>query len=194
VIALLGEESLKHRSGSVVYDLRASKLVPDKVREAGGTPEEMRVGHTFISERIHENDEVVFAGEVSGHYYFPVYGFPWDDGLFAAALMSKICSETDLENKLSSYPDYPVSPELRIGCPQDAKQQITDDIAEAYSDYDTSMVDGVKIQFDSGWALIRPSSTEPKMSVRCEADTEEDLERILGEVEGKVRELIEKYS
>ena len=193
VIALLAEESLKLQEGTVVYDLRASKLVPEKIRDHSGVPEESRVGHTFISERIHEGGGVSFAGELSGHYYFPAFGFPWDDGLFAGALMAKMCSEEDLVEKLKRFPDYPVSPELRIDCPQEAKQTITDDIAEAYSDHETSTKDGVKIQFDSGWALVRPSSTEPKMSVRCEADTEEDLERILSEVEGKVRTLIESY-
>ncbi|QGA80021.1 phosphomannomutase/phosphoglucomutase [Candidatus Nanohalobium constans] len=194
VIALFSEQSLKEKKGAVVYDLRASKLVPEKVREHGGEPEETRVGHTFISERIHQGGDVSFAGELSGHFYFPAFDFPWDDGLFAGALMSKMVSEQDLEEKLSSFPVYPVSPELRIDCPQESKQEITDEIAEEYSDHETSTMDGVKIQFESGWALVRPSSTEPKMSVRCEADTEEDLEEILSEVETKVRDLIEKYS
>lgn len=190
LIALFAEQSLKKKKGTVVHDLRASKLVPEKIRENGGEPEENRVGHTFISERIHRGDDVVFAGELSGHFYFPVFEFPWDDGLFSAVLFSKMCSERDVVKELESFPDYPVSPELRIDCPQDAKQSITDAVAEAYSDHELSTMDGVKIQFENGWALVRPSSTEPKMSVRCEADTEEELEKILNEVEGNVRELI----
>ncbi|MFB6174938.1 MAG: phosphomannomutase/phosphoglucomutase [Candidatus Nanohalobium sp.] len=194
IIALLAEESLKREKGTVVHDLRASKLVPEKIDEFGGEAEESRVGHTFISEKIHEEDNVVFAGELSGHYYFPAYDFPWDDGLFAAALMTKMAAEEDLKEKIEAYPEYPVSPELRIDCPQDAKQKVTESFAEAYSDHETSEKDGVKVQFEKGWALVRPSSTEPKMSVRCEADTEEDLNDILGEVEGKVRGFIKDFS
>lgn len=194
VIALLAEESLEREKGVVVHDLRASKLVPEKVREFDGEPEESRVGHTFISERIHEGEDVVFAGELSGHYYFPAYDFPWDDGLFAAALMSKMASEENLKQKIEAFPEYPVSPELRIDCPEDAKEEVTERFAEAYSDHETSTKDGVKVQFEEGWALVRPSSTEPKMSVRCEADTEEDLDRILEEVEEKVRGLIRDSS
>lgn len=190
VIALLAEESLKDEKGTVVHDLRASKLVPEKVREFGGEPEESRVGHTFISERIHEGGDVVFAGELSGHYYFPAFDFPWDDGLFAGALMCKMASEEDLEEKIEAFPKYPVSPELRIDCPEDAKKEVVEKFAEEYSDHDITTKDGVKVQFEKGWALVRPSSTEPKMSVRCEADTEEDLERILDEVEGRVRGFI----
>lgn len=194
VIALLAEESLKDEEGTVVHDLRASKLVPEKVREFGGEPEESRVGHTFISERIHQGGDVVFAGELSGHYYFPAFDFPWDDGLFAAALMCKIASEESLTQKLEAFPKYPVSPELRIDCPEDAKKDVVDKFAEAYSDHEVTTKDGVKVQFEKGWALVRPSSTEPKMSVRCEADTDDALERILEEVEGKVRKFIKGSS
>lgn len=193
VIALLAEESLNFEEGTVVYDLRASKLVPEKIREHGGEPEESRVGHTFISERIHEGG-VSFAGELSGHFYFPAFGFLWDDGLFAAALMCRMASEEDLEEKVKGFPDYPVSPEVNLDCPNDSKEAVMELVAEEYSDYETSTMDGVNIQFENGWALVRPSSTEPKIRLRCEADTEEEVDEILGEVEEKVRNLITEYS
>lgn len=193
ILALFSERSLDKRKGKVVHDLRASKLVPEKIRESGGKPVETRVGHTFISEKIHNDSDIVFAGELSGHYYFPAYGVPWDDGLFTAALMCETVSEIDLKEKLENYPHYPVSPELRIDCQHEAKQYVIDEIAEEFSDRKTSTVDGVKIYFENGWALVRPSNTEEKMSVRCEADTEEDLDKILEEVETEVRSLIESY-
>ena len=194
VLALFAEETLGKNLGKVVHDLRASKLVPEIIRKNGGTPEETRVGHTFISEAIHADGEIVFAGELSGHYYFPAYDFPWDDGLFAAALMTEIVASKDVEKKLDEFPDYPVSPELRIDCPHEAKEKVVEKVAEAYSDYRTSTVDGVKIYFEKGWALVRPSNTEEKMSVRVEADTEEDLDRLLEKVESDVRKFIEEAS
>jgi phosphomannomutase/phosphoglucomutase len=194
ILALFSEETLRGKKGKVVHDLRASKLVPEIIENNGGEPQETRVGHTFISEEIHSDPEIVFAGELSGHFYFPEFDVPWDDGLFAAALMCQIVSERDVLEELENYPDYPVSPELRIDCPEKAKQKVTEAIKKEYSDYELSTMDGVKIQFDTGWALVRPSSTEEKMSVRCEADTEEDVERILGEIEGKVEEFIEDFS
>lgn len=191
VLALFSEESLEKEKGKVVHDLRASKLLPEVVEKSGGEAKESRVGHTFISEEIHSDPGVVFAGELSGHYYFPAYGFPWDDGLFAAALMCQIVSEKDLKQKLESYPDYPVSPELRIDCPEEKKEEVVESMKQEYSDHEMSTLDGVKVQFETGWALVRPSSTEEKMSVRCEADTQEDVDRILEEVEGKVRKFID---
>lgn len=190
VIALFAEESLERKSGKVVHDLRTSKLVPEKIEEHGGEAKESRVGHTFISERVHADSSIVFAGEVSGHYYFPAFDFPWDDGLFAGALMSKMAAEEDLVKTLEDFPDYPVSPEVNLDCPNESKEEVMDKVAKKYSDYETSTMDGVKVQFESGWALVRPSSTEPKVRIRCEADKEEDLERILDEVELNVRDII----
>jgi phosphomannomutase/phosphoglucomutase len=194
VLAVFAEESLEEKQGKVVHDLRASKLVPEKIEENNGEPVETRVGHTFISEAIHDDQGIVFAGELSGHYYFPAFDTPWDDGLFAAALMCQIVSERDLLDEIAEFPDYPVSPELRIDCPHDAKQPVIDMVAEHYKDYETSTVDGVKVYFENGWALVRPSNTEEKMSVRCEADTEEDLDRILSNVESNVQQFIESAS
>lgn len=182
------------KTGKIVYDLRASKLVPEQIRNAGGEPVESRVGHTFISEQIHEDNDIVFAGELSGHLYFPVYGFPWDDGLFAAALLLKIASEKKLSDELDNFEEYPVSPEMRIDCPHKAKSGVIKSVKEHYSDFNLTTKDGVKISFVNGWALVRPSNTEPKMSVRCEADTREDLEKITSDVEERVREFIEESS
>ncbi|MFQ3275325.1 MAG: phosphomannomutase/phosphoglucomutase [Candidatus Nanohaloarchaea archaeon] len=194
VLALFSQQCLEKEKGKVVHDLRASKLVPEKIREFGGEPVETKVGHTFISESIHSDEEIVFAGELSGHYYFPVYGFPFDDGIFAAALMCFMVSRKDVRDILDNYPDYPVSPELRIDCPEEAKEKVVSDIKDVYSDHDVSTIDGAKIIFENGWALVRPSNTEEKMSVRCEGDTESDVEKILNEVETEVRNLIKKYS
>lgn len=194
LLSLLAEESLKREKGKVVHDLRASKLVPEIIEQNGGEAMTTKVGHTYFSELIHQDSEIVFGGELSGHFYFPAFDVPWDDGLFAAALVCQIASEIDLKKKLESYPDYPVSPELRIDCPEEAKQNVIEGVKEHYSDHELKTVDGVKIIFDRGWVLVRPSSTEEKMSVRCEADTEEAVDEILEEVEGKVKELIEANS
>lgn len=188
VLALFSQRLLEKKQGKVVHDLRASKLVKEKIREAGGEPVESRVGHTFISEMIYADDEIVFAGELSGHYYFPSLGFPWDDGLLAACLMCDIIDSGEI-NRLKDYPEYPVSPELRIDCPEERKQKVIQGVKEKFANHELTTKDGVKIEFEEGWALVRPSNTEEKMSVRCEASTEEDLERILNEVESTVRSL-----
>lgn len=193
VLALFSEEILEQETGSVVHDLRASKLVGERITAAGGEAIESRVGHTFISEIIFDRNDVVFAGELSGHYYFPAFDAPYDDGLMAAAFMCELVASGKAE-KLLEYPEYPVSPELRIDCPEKSKEAVVETVTEKFSDYEISTKDGVKIKFEEGWALVRPSNTEPKMSVRCEADTEKALERILEQIETSVREAIERSS
>lgn len=188
VLTLFSQRILEESKGKVIHDLRASKLVKEKIRELGGEPVESKVGHTFISENIHEKGEAVFAGELSGHYYFPSLGFPWDDGMLAACLMCDIVDSGEIE-RLKAYPDYPVSPELRIDCPEQRKEKVIQAVKEEFSDYKLTTKDGVKIEFEEGWALVRPSNTEEKMSVRCEASTDEDLEEILSRVESTVRSL-----
>ena len=188
-IAMISRHLLEG-SGTVIHDLRASKLVSEEVEDAGGEPLESRVGHTYISEMIHGRSDVVFAGELSGHFYFPGIGFPWDDGLLAAAVFSSIVEEREIEEVLDSLPEYPVSPELRIDCPEDEKQRVMDDVRKRFGDRDLSEKDGLKIMFEKGWALVRPSSTEPKMSLRFEADSQQDLKQIRDEVEDFVRSSI----
>lgn len=189
-IAVLAAHSLERRKGDVLYDLRASQAVPEVVRSHGGEPVETRVGHTYISEAIAERD-AAFAGEISGHYYFPALDAPWDDGLLAAAVFCEIAAEGDLDRRLDEIPVYPVSPELRIDCPEERKEDVVEAVAEAYAEYDVSTVDGVKVDFPEGAALVRPSNTEEKMSVRCEGDTGEALDRLLENVESTVRDAIE---
>lgn len=188
VLALFSEEILSKKKGKIVHDLRASKLVKERVEKSGGEAIESRVGHTFISEMIHDDADIVFAGELSGHFYFPSLGFPWDDGLIAACLMCEIVDNGRIAD-LEEYSKYPVSPELRIDCSHENKPTVIREIGEKFSDKEISRKDGVKISFEKGWALIRPSNTEEKMSVRCEADTEKDLEEILDKVESEVRSL-----
>ncbi len=189
-IAVLARHSLEHWKGDVLYDLRASQAVPEVVERYGGNPVETRVGHTYISEGIMERD-AAFAGEISGHYYFPALDAPWDDGLLAAAVFSELAASGNLRERLDEVPVYPVSPELRIPCPEERKQAVVEAVADCYSEFDVSTVDGVKVEFPDGAALVRPSNTEEKISVRCEGETADAMERILDDVESTVRDAIE---
>jgi len=107
-IAMISRHLLEG-SGTVIHDLRASKLVSEEVEDAGGEPLESRVGHTYISEMIHRRSDVVFAGELSGHFYFPGIGFPWDDGLLAAAVFSSIVEEREIEEVLERADEEGIS-------------------------------------------------------------------------------------
>ncbi|MFB6199920.1 MAG: phosphomannomutase/phosphoglucomutase [Candidatus Nanohaloarchaea archaeon] len=194
LLTLFAEEILSFSDGQkVVHDLSASKLLKERVSELGGSTEEMPVGSTFISEKIHEDDNVVFAGELSGHFFFPGLDVPWDDGFFAAALMCEVVSSGDVGERLESFPEYPVSPELRIKCSEEAKKPVVEDLKRAFADHELGLKDGVKVNFESGWVLVRPSNTEEKMSIRCEADTEDEVNRLLNKVRSRTEKLIRRH-
>jgi phosphomannomutase/phosphoglucomutase len=191
LLALFATVCLAEEAGTVVYSLDASQLVPETVRDHGGDPREVRVGSTYISQLIFDEPDVVFAGEPSGHYSFPAFGVPWDDGIFTAALVARLVAATDVAARIAGFPEYPVSPTLRLDCPEPLKEPVVKGVVDAYSEHEQTTVDGVKLFFSDGWALVRPSNTEPKLSVRCEADTEPALTRIQADVRDTVEELIE---
>lgn len=191
LMAIFARECLQRREGAVVFSLDTSQLVPQIAREHGGSVHELRVGFTFISEFIHERSDVVFAGEPSGHYAFPAFDVAWDDGIFGAGLLCQLAGNTDLGGDIDAFPDYPVSPQHRLDCPERCKETVVAAIADEFESYDQSTVDGVKIFFEDGWALVRPSNTEPKLSVRCEADTEAALAAIEENMLEAVERLIE---
>jgi len=192
LIALLSEEILQKKQGKILHDLRASKLVPETIKQNKGKPVQTRVGHTFFSEKIHSDPEIVFAAELSGHFYYPVYNIPWDDGLFTAALLTKIMSEKNIGEYLENLEHYPVSPELRIDCPHEHKKQVIEKMEQKYSQHEISTVDGIKIQFENGWTLIRPSNTEEKISVRSEAKTQKQVKQITEQIETDIKKIIKK--
>ena len=194
LMALFSRACLEREPGTVVHSLDTSQLVADVVDDHGGSTVETRVGFTYIAEEIDRRNDVVFAGEPSGHYGFPAFGINWDDGLFGAALACQLVSATDVTGWLAALPAYPTSPTHRIDCPEAAKQPAIEAIDEQFAEYPRSRVDGVKIRFADGWALVRPSNTEPKLSVRCEANTDATLAEIESEVLAAVDDAIDTVS
>ena len=139
-----------------------------------------RSGHAFIKRRFLEVGAAI-AGEVSGHFFFGELGY--DDGLFAALTMAELLAESN--EKLSALSDGivcpPITPDLRVHCPydqQDACIQRLVGMAKAM-DCRVSRLDGVRLEFDDGWLLLRKSVTAEQLTVRAEADTPERLQEIL---------------
>lgn len=190
-MALFAERCLDG-DGAVLADLRSSKTVRETVEHNGGRYLESRVGHTFISERLHRDNQIMFAGELSGHYYFPGLEVPWDDGIFAAALIADMHSASDLDERLRELPQHPASPEVRPDCPHSLKQEVIEHVKREYSGHELSTRDGVKVHFEDGWLLVRPSNTSPKMSIRCEFDTQERVDEVLEQAKEILNEYIAK--
>lgn len=183
IFSVLIKNALEKEPGSkIVYTILDSKAIDDVIRQHGGIPTVCRVGHTYISQKMIEEKAAV-AGEISGHYYFKeTYGA--DDALFAC--LSLIEYLTKSEKKITDFTDeFPkyfsqVSEGLRFPVKESEKFSFIDDLKQEFESkgLKVNTLDGVKVIFDDGWALFRPSNTEPVISLSYEAYNKEAFERI----------------
>jgi phosphomannomutase len=183
VTALLAEAVLAHEPGAtIIYDVRASWAVRDVVEAAGGRAVVNRVGHAFIKHRMRQ-ENAVFAGEVSGHYYFRDY-FQADSGVVPMLLMLELVSRKGqrLSEILKPFRDrYFLTGELNT---------VVDDVALKLQELkerfgpegEVSHLDGISVTADDWHMNVRPSNTEPLLRLNLEARTEELMERKRDEV------------
>jgi phosphomannomutase len=173
---------------TVVYDLRASWAVRDAIIEAGGTPDEFRVGHAFIKRRMREVD-AVFAGEVSGHYYFRDFSYA-DSGLIPALMVMEIVATSGrpLSEMVAALRErYHISGEINSTV-DDAGAAI-DRLRARYADGQQAEVDGLSVAHDDWHFNVRPSNTEPLLRLNLESlVSEADMERKRDEVLAIIRE------
>ncbi len=192
VLSVFAIQILSDSSGKVLTDVRSSKATQQAIQMENGESLQLQVGHNYFSEKIVEDREVLLGGEASGHYYFPGIGFPFDDGLVAALLMLRIVQNRNLESLIDSLPEYPSSPEYRLDCPEERKEKVVQALKDRYSDSIISEADGIKFEMEGAEVLVRPSNTEPKMSVKVEAETEDSLNSAVNQVKEEVTELAQE--
>lgn len=181
LLVLLARDVLRQAPGAAILgDVKCSKFTFDAISKAGGAAEMSKTGHAFIKAKMRDS-QAALAGEVSGHFFFAENWYGFDDAIYAAARVCRIVSESDkgIGELLSDLPKSYATPELRIECADEAKFSITDRILNYYSRrYPTSDLDGARIDFPSGWALVRASNTQPVLVVRVEADSHESAQSL----------------
>ena len=183
VTALLAESMLeKHPGSKVIYDVRASWAVPETIERAGGSPLINRVGHAFIKQRMREED-AVFGGEVSGHYYFRDF-YQADSGVVPFLLMvERIASRgRRLSELLRPYRErYFLTGELNVPVSDVAVK--LQEIKERFGgEGRVSHLDGISIEAEDWHFNVRPSNTEPLLRLNLEARSQEVMERKRDEV------------
>lgn len=189
-IVIFANELVENAGDKVVYDIKCSRIVPEAVTAKGGTPLMERSGHTFIKTRM-ISENAVLGGEISGHIFYRELG-GGDDGLYSSLVMAKIAGshEGPLSVLVDSIPTYPITPDIRVPFRHD--EAVLNAIAESFPDERVSRIDGVRVDFGNGWGLARLSVTEPVITLRFEAHTEERLHEIMREFTDPVPELQER--
>lgn len=184
-LIVLSRYLLAQRKGTVIFDVKCSSVLADAIRSLGGTPIMWKTGYSSISGKMRETNAVL-GGELSGHTFSTYPGHYYDDGTFAGAHLLKALygDETDaqplsLAEILAPYPVLPSLDEGRIEFEEALKfaaiEYVRTRFASSYPIFD---VDGVRIDFGDGWGLVRASNTEPAITNRFEATTNERVREI----------------
>lgn len=175
------------------FDVKCSLALKESLEKLGLKTAYNKTGHSYLKKAIKENN-YDFAGEFSGHVCFNDEFYGYDDALYAAGRLLKILSNTNLN--VSDYfidvPKYYSSKENYIEVGEDNKDKIVNKILNyaKSKNYNIITVDGVRIEYDNGFALVRKSNTSPCLTVRFEGKTEDEMLKYRNEIMSLIEEEI----
>jgi phosphomannomutase len=180
--AIMGQYLLeKYPKSKILYDVRASWAVVDLITAAGGNPLMERVGHAFIKQRMAKED-AVYAGEVTGHYYFKDFFFA-DSGIIPSLILMEMLSK---KGKKMSEILAPLEAKYFISGEINSKvadtKAVMQKLAEVYKDGEQHTMDGISVSYPTWHFNVRGSNTEPLIRLNLEAKTKEEMERKRDEV------------
>ena len=186
VLALFARDVLAANPGAtVIGEVKCSHLMYRDIEDHGGVPLMWMAGHSMIKAKMRETGALL-AGEVSGHFFFADRYYGFDDALYGAARFVELLAKQDkpVSGLLNDWPGTVNTPEIRVDCPEEKKFEIAEKAQQVFSkQYETYTVDGVRIMFPDGWALLRASNTQPALVLRFEAMTAARRDEIRREVE-----------
>ena len=183
IMILLAQDVLKnHPSAAIVFDVKCSFLLPKAIRKYGGQPSMCVSGHSILKMQM-QRLNALMGGEFSGHIVMPDRWSNFDDGPYVAARLLELLSNTDdsVSKVFDKIPNSFSTPEhkLHFEHPEEANQLLEQFIQHAdFSGADLSLIDGIRVDYEDGWGLIRSSNTTASLTFRFEAVTEERLKII----------------
>ncbi len=185
LLMLLARDICRRNKGAkVIYDVKCSVLVKDVVEECGGEPILWKSGHSHMKLKMAET-EAQIGGELSGHIFYRERWFGFDDGMYAAARLLEIVSQENipLDKLVAALPRWHSTPELLIPSNDQRKFDI---VAEAtsranFNEAKVIDIDGIRVEYDNRWGLLRASNTGPAISLRFQGSDADALNRIRDE-------------
>ena len=180
IMMMLSKDILKSNKGSIIFDVKCSNALPEIISQLGGTAIMSPTGHFHIKNGIKKHNPLL-AGEMSGHIFFNDKWYGFDDGHYSGARIIELISK---ENKTISEinSELPVlfsTPELNINVTDETKFQIIKDFTSKCTlNGEKITIDGLRINFENGWGLLRASNTTPKLVLRFEGNSANDLNQI----------------
>lgn len=190
---------------TVVSEVKCSQVLFDTINKIGGNAVMCKTGHGYIKAKMRETGAIL-AGEMSGHTFFKDRYFGFDDAIYAGCRIIEIISENKKVNPkftindlLKPFNEVVSSPELRYPCPNDLKKSTLEAVKNKIESdknifgseiKDIITLDGMRIVFDGGFALIRQSNTEPVFTLRFEAKTKEECDRFQKAMTGMLDDIL----
>ncbi|NCS65813.1 MAG: phosphomannomutase/phosphoglucomutase [Hydrogenophilales bacterium CG03_land_8_20_14_0_80_62_28] len=181
-LMLFAADVLSRNPGAtVIFDVKSTRNLYRWIRDHGGQPMLWKTGHSLVKARMRETGALL-AGEMSGHVFFKERWYGFDDGLYAGArLLEYLARQPDLDATLHNLPDSVNTPELHIEMAEGEPRRLIDrlrDSARFEGAREVITLDGLRVEYDDGFGLMRPSNTTPVMVLRFEADSAVALARI----------------
>jgi len=172
----------EHQDAKIIFDVKCSDQLPALIKAHGGVPIMWKTGHSLIKAKVLETNALL-AGEMSGHLFFNDRWYGFDDALYAAArLLEILASHTEKSGVIfSEIPSSSISPELKVMVKDEEKFQLMQELSERMTIpgvKEVNKIDGLRMTFDHGWGLVRPSNTTPCLILRFEAINDAMLSEI----------------
>ena len=190
-LLILAREVLEKKVGPVVCETRTSQAFLDEVHRLGAETYFTVGYHTAILDKIVEKNGV-FGGETTGHVFFPLDYYLYDDAIFTSLKVAEIAAKIENFGKyIRSLPRYFITKEIFIDYPDETKKQALNRFIQLIKTrgYKFIDVDGARIIFERGWGVVRISNTSPMIKTKFEGRTKEDLIKIEKEVIGLMKEV-----
>jgi len=184
-LMLFAADVLERNPGAeIIFDVKSTRNLFDWIRSHGGKPTLWKTGHSLVKAKMQETGALL-AGEMSGHIFFKERWYGFDDGLYSGARMLEILSQVKNPSAtLNALPDAFCTPELHINTAEGENHSLLELLqrtAEFPGATEIITIDGLRVEYDDGFGLARPSNTTPVIVLRFEADTGEALLRIQGD-------------
>lgn len=191
ILMMLARQALNAKKGNIVFEVRAASALIEDTENHGGKVFISKAGRSYVIEEIVKRN-AIFGGELTGHLFFSYCYYNFDDAILAGLKIAEIVAEHEkFSDYIDSLPEIFISKEYTVEIPDDVKFQKIEELKNCFEkeNYDVNDLDGIKINFKNGSALVRASNTAPQIKIIYEGKTEEYKNRI-GE---NLRKILNKF-
>ena len=182
-LMLLAKDILKNSpQAKIIFDVKCTNRLKDVILGYGGEPIMSPTGHFHIKKMLRKTNAHL-AGEMSGHIFFNDDWYGFDDAHYSGFRLIKILieNESELSELLAEFPDGFTTPEINLDVDEDKKFQIVDEFKKSasFENASVSILDGLRVEYEDGWGLLRASNTTPKLVLRFEGTSQKSLDDII---------------